>query len=107
MACVEYEPISGTYVGYTPLPDATAWKLEVPGGITVEPDGKVGLLRVTVCPRENQLIVEQAHRPGDMTAGLAKALRVRGMGRPMIILNGGAAVLGADGLVNLAAVPRQ
>jgi hypothetical protein len=103
MACVEFEPISGTFVGYTPLPDATAWKLEVPGGITVEPDGKVGLLRVTVCPRENQIVVEQAHRPGDATAGLATALQVRGMTQPKVVVNGRAAAIGQDGRIALVA----
>jgi len=103
MACVEFEPISGMFVGYTPLPDPTAWKLEVPGGITVEPDGKVGLLRVTVRPCENQLIVEQAHRPGDTTAGLATALRVRGMAQPKVVLNGRAASVGQDGRIDLVA----
>ncbi|MCX5674892.1 MAG: hypothetical protein NTX87_07775 [Planctomycetota bacterium] len=101
LACVEFEPISGTFVGYTPLPDPTAWKLEVPGGITVEPDGKVGLMRVTLCPRENRITVEQAHRPGDAPTGLATALRVRGMTQPKVILNGRAVSVGQDGRIAL------
>ena len=65
MACVEFEPVSGTFVGYAPLPDATAWKFSVPGGITIEPDGKVGLLRVTVCPKDNRLSATLRAFPGD------------------------------------------
>jgi len=103
MACVDFEPVTGTFVGYTPLPDASTWKFEVPGGITIEPDGKVGLLRVTVHPRENQVVVDQAHRPGDTTAGLAKSLRVRGMDRPKTILNGRPEDLGAGGQLKLVA----
>jgi hypothetical protein len=101
MACVEFEPVSGTFVGYTPLPDATAWKLQVPGGITVEPDGKVGMLRVIVCPNENRLVADHALRPGESLTGMATALRLRGMDRPKVLLNGRAASVGADGRVAL------
>jgi hypothetical protein len=106
MGCVEVEPVSGTFVGYTPLPDATRWKFEVPGGITIEPDGKVGLLRVTVCARENRLVVDHALRPGEPTTGMATALRLRGMESPKVLLNGRAASLAEDGHVSLLA-PRQ
>jgi hypothetical protein len=101
MACVEFEPISGTFVGYTPLPDATTWKFEAPGGITVEPDGKVGLLRVTVCPRDNRLIVDHALRPGESPAGMATTLHLRGMDKPMVIVNGRAASVEASGRIGL------
>jgi hypothetical protein len=102
MACVEFEPVSGTFVGYTPLPDATTWKFEVPGGITVEPDGKVGLLRVTVCPKENRLAVEHALRPGEPVAGMATVLRVRGKNMPKVHVNGQSASLTSDGRITLA-----
>jgi len=101
MACVECEPVSGTFVGYTPLPDATKWKFEVPGGITVEPDGKVGLLRVTVCPSENRIVVDHALRPGEPITGMATALRLRGMVKPKVLLNGRTASVAADGHVSL------
>ena len=101
MACVEFEPVSGTFVGYTPLPDATNWKFEVPGGITIEPDGKAGLLRATACPKENQLTLEHALRPGEPAAGMAATLRVRGMNKPKILLNGRAASVAADGRIAL------
>lgn len=105
MACIECEPVSGTFVGYTPLPDATAWKFEVPGGITLEPDGKVGLLRVTVCPKENRLAIEHAFRPGEATDRLAAKLRVQGMHTPTVLLNGSMAPVGADGRIALITPP--
>jgi hypothetical protein len=97
MACVECEPLSGTFVGYTPLPDTTLWTLTVPGGITVEPEGKVGLLRVAVCPRENRLSVEHAVRPGHTGSPLATRMRVRGMTAPSVFLNGKPTSLASDG----------
>jgi hypothetical protein len=102
MACVECEPVSGTFVGYTPLPDATRWKFEVPGGITVEPDGKVGLLRITVFPRANRLMVDHALRPGEPVAGMATTLRVIGMDKPKVHVNGQSASLTSDGRIALA-----
>ena len=101
MACVEFEPVSGTFVGYTPLPDATAWRFEAPGRIVIEADGKVGLLRVTVCPKENRLAIEHAFRPGEATDRLAAKLQVKGMNRPRILLNGSQVALGSDGCIAL------
>jgi hypothetical protein len=88
MACVEFEPVSGVFVGYTPLPDPTSWKLELPGGIVVEPNGKVGMLRVTARPGENRLAIEYATRPGSSSEGMATVLRVTGLDRPTATLNG-------------------
>jgi hypothetical protein len=101
MACVEFEPVSGTFVGYTPLPDATTWKLEVPGGIVIESVGKVGMLRVTVNPGARQLAVEHALRPGDSTVGMAETLRLRGLGGAAIVVNDRPATVSADHGVRL------
>jgi hypothetical protein len=101
MACIEFEPVSGAFVGHTPLPDATTWKLEMPGGILIEPDGKVGLLRVTVWPKENRLRVEHARRPGESPTDLAGTLQIRGMNRPQVELNQRPAQVGADGRLAL------
>jgi hypothetical protein len=105
MACVEVEPVTGTYVGYTPLPDATKWRLSLPGGISVEPEGKVGLLRVTVCSRENRLSVEHATRPGETDSATARRIRVRGMAGPKILLNGRTRALEGDGCITLPRSP--
>ena len=58
------ETVSGTFVAATPLPEATGWKLELSGRIEIVPDGKVGMLRVTACPRERRIAVEHALRLG-------------------------------------------
>jgi hypothetical protein len=101
MACVEFEPVSGVFVGYTPLPDPTSWKLELPGGAVVEPDGKVGMLRVSVWPREGRLAVEHAVRPGEAGGASATRIRVRGLASPAIWLNGKPTPLDADGCIAL------
>jgi hypothetical protein len=105
MACVEFEPVSGAFVGYTPLPDATSWKLELPGGISLEPEGKVGMLRVTVWPKANRLHVEHARRPGESTAGMASFLRLRGLNRPHGQLNQQPVQIGPDGRLALDTTP--
>ena len=101
MACVEFDPPSGSSVGYTPLPDPTAFRFSVPGGITIEPDGKVGLLRVRVCPGQNRLALEHAARPGDRSAALATRIRVQGMLGAEILLNGKPVSLAPDGYIAL------
>lgn len=101
MACVEFEPGSGAFVGYTPLPDTTSWKLNLPDGITVEPNGKVGMLRVTVWPRESRLAVEHAVRPGETDGASATRIRLRGVASPSVLLNGKPTSLEADGCIPL------
>ena len=103
MASLEHEPVSGTFVAATPLPDTTGWKLELPGGIEIEPEGKVGMLRVTACPRERRVSVEHALRPGDSPAGMVRSLLIRGLDRPAVSVNGRRADVGADGRVALDA----
>jgi hypothetical protein len=105
MACVEFEPLSGTRVGFTPLPDATDWKFELPGGIVCEPDGKVGMLRVTVNPAAKRLAIEHALRPGEATTGMASTLRVRGMKVSDVLLNGHTATMSPDGVIQLMNPP--
>jgi hypothetical protein len=95
--------VSGAFIGYTPLPDATTWKLEPPGGIAIEPDGKVGLLRVTVWRGENRLAVDHALRPGESSEGIARALQVQGLKQPRVLLNGRAvSAADADGRIALS-----
>ncbi len=102
MACVEFEPVSGTFVGYTPLPDATKWKLEVPGGITIESEGNVGMLRVMVNPAARRVAIEHALRPGESAVGMAENLHLSGLSGVAVEVNGHPATVGADGRVNLA-----
>jgi hypothetical protein len=97
MACVDFDPVGGAFVGCTPLPDATSWKLELPGGISLEPDGKIGMFRATVRPRENRVAIEHALRPGESTAGMAGSLRITGLRGVALLLNGQPATLNAEG----------
>jgi hypothetical protein len=84
------EPLSGTYAGYNPLPDLTDWTFRVPGGVEVRADGKLGLARVTLCPKEGKLGIDYAYKPEQLKEpGIAKRLLVFGMkSAPAVILNG-------------------
>jgi hypothetical protein len=89
MAYLQTEPISGTYAGFNPLPDPTAWSMAVPGGVTIGADGKVGLLRVIVRPSENRLWVDYAAKPDQNAEEMATALVVFGFARaPAVERNG-------------------
>ena len=84
------EPVSGTYVGYNPLPDLSAWALEVPGGVEVRADGTLGLARVAVCPAEGKLWVDHDWKPEQLKeSGIARRLLVFGLkAAPTVEYNG-------------------
>lgn len=89
MAFLQTEPISGTYAGYNPLPDPVLWKLSVPGGITLQADGRLSMTRVIVCPKDNQLQVDYATKEGQSTPDMATSLLVLGLKRaPVTTVNG-------------------
>lgn len=89
MAYLQTEPITGTYAGFNPLPDPTLWTLEVPGGVSVSADGRLGLARITVRPRENRLWLDYAVRDDQKTPDMATVLVVRGLRpRPALERNG-------------------
>ena len=97
MAYLQTEPISGTVAGFNPFPDAVAdWSLTLPGGASVKADGRVGLLKVVVQPKENRVLVDYA--AGDSKdEGMAKALIITGMNmEPAVVLNGKAVKAQAD-----------
>ena len=88
MAYLQTEPISGTYAGFNPLPDATLWTFSVPGNITVKADGRLGLARVIVRPKENKLWIDYAVKDDQHTRDMATALLVFGLkSAPAVILN--------------------
>jgi hypothetical protein len=101
MGCVEWEPQSGVFVAYTPLPDATPWKFVVPGGISLEVEGNVGMFRATVIPRENRIRIDHVLRPGDSSSLWAKSIRIRGLTKPQVSLNGKEVSVGKDGILRL------
>jgi len=76
---LQIEPASGTYAGFNPLPDLTTWSLAVPGGITVRADGRIGLARVVVRPKENRFWIDHAFRDGQAReASAAKSMLIFG-----------------------------
>jgi hypothetical protein len=86
---LQTEPISGTVAGYNPLPDPTLWALDVPGGISVKTDGRLGLARVMVRSKENKLWVDYAVKDNQRTPDMATALLVFGLkNAPSVELNG-------------------
>ena len=89
MAYLQTEPISGTYAGFNPLPDLTFWSLSIPGDVSVKADGRVGLLRVAVRPRENKVWVDYDLKPEQQGSELATALLVFGLkAAPTVERNG-------------------
>ncbi|MBS3762338.1 MAG: hypothetical protein KGZ25_03430 [Planctomycetes bacterium] len=90
MAYLQAEPVSGTYCGWNPLPDMTMYRLVTPEGIRLETDGRTGLTRVIVQPKNRRIELDHALKSGQSNRGdLAKALMVFGMeGQPTVFRNG-------------------
>ncbi|NQT89358.1 hypothetical protein HQ560_21495, partial [bacterium] len=57
MAYLQVEPVSGTVAAYNPLPDATCWSLDLPGGGRIASAGRLGMAHVIVNPRAKSLSV--------------------------------------------------
>jgi len=89
MAYLQTEPITGTYAGFNPLPDPAFFALSVPGGVSVKADGRVGLLRLIVRPKENKVWINYGVKDNQQTPDMATALLVFGLtGKPIIERNG-------------------
>lgn len=90
MAYLQTEPRSGTYVAFNPLPDLTPFSLDVPGGVQVRTDGRVGITRVMVRPSENRVRIDHALKDEQKTGkNVAKAFFLLGLEpRPVIDFNG-------------------
>lgn len=96
MACVDTDPVGGVYVGFTPLPDPTDWEFAPIGNIRIKSEGKVGMLRVTVIPKEESIHVEHVLRPGEPTAGMATTLIVEGMRPAKVRVNNRDAIVNSN-----------
>jgi hypothetical protein len=94
MSYLQADPSSGTYTGYNPLPDPTDWSLSVPGGVTIQADGKVSLLRVAVQPKENRLWIDDARKPDQNGPGMATQLLASGFAQSPIVMRGGTPLAG-------------
>ncbi|MCX7935342.1 MAG: hypothetical protein N3A66_08800, partial [Planctomycetota bacterium] len=90
MAYLQTEPISGTFAGHNPLPDPAFWALKTPGEVEITADGRLGMARVVVRPKENRLWIDYAVREPDQSRpDMASALLVTGLkADPAISLNG-------------------
>jgi hypothetical protein len=89
MAYLQTEPISGTYAGFNPLPDPNYFDLAVPGGVAVRTDGKLGIARVVVRPKENRVAVDHGLKDDQHTPEMADCLLLFGFkSEPIAELNG-------------------
>jgi len=82
MAYLQTEPMTGTFCAFNPLPDTTLLNLKLPDGISVESDGRVGLMRLIVQPRNNRITLNYAVKDEQMTSDTAAALLVFGLQAP-------------------------
>jgi hypothetical protein len=97
MAYLQTEPISGTYAGFNPLPDPNYFDLSAPGGVSVRADGKLGIARVVLCPKENRVWVDHGLRDDQHTADMASCLLLFGFQQPPTVeFNGQAANLAQE-----------
>ncbi len=89
VAILQAEPVSGTFTGTSPLPEPASFRLSVPGGVTLEAGGKVGMFRAAVRAKEGRLWIDHAVLPGSGEGVDAETVRVTGLAdRPAVVLNG-------------------
>ena len=82
MAYLVTEPQSGNYCAWNPLPEPMDLMLTVPGGMTIQAVGKLGIARVVAEPEQNRLSIDYA-------SNVATALHVTGVKNPPeVVLNG-------------------
>lgn len=89
MGYVLTEPVSGNYVAANPLPDPTELEFRVPGGWRLEADGKLGLARLVVQPKENRISIDYAVSAQQHGPEMAKALLVWGPETPPAVTRNG------------------
>jgi hypothetical protein len=89
MGYLTAEPTTGTYRVANPLPDATWFRAELPGGVTLEADGQIGLGFFTLQPATGTLEIDYATAPGQSLDGMARCLIVSGLAKaPTVTFNG-------------------
>ncbi|HOF87127.1 MAG TPA: hypothetical protein PLZ36_03345 [Armatimonadota bacterium] len=82
-------PETDMFVGYNPLPDLTAWRMTVPGDITLFADARVSLLRAAVRPKAGAVTIDYAAKPDQRSPDMATALFIAGTTPPpAVTLNG-------------------
>ncbi len=83
------DPKSGSYIGINPFPDPTIMTLSLPENVSVEADGKLGITRLIIQPKDGKIVVDYAARDDQNTTDMATALIVFGLkAAPKVELNG-------------------
>jgi len=89
MAYLLVEPISGNVLFANPLPDPQYMTMDVPGGVRVRADGRLGLMHLIVNPKENSIDLNYALKPAQRGANMAEGLYFFGLAdKPRMLLNG-------------------
>jgi hypothetical protein len=73
------DPKSGSYIGINPFPDATFMTMSLPEGVTIEGDGRFGITRIIVQPKNSKISIDYANRDNQNTRDMATALIVFGL----------------------------
>jgi hypothetical protein len=88
-AWLRVSPDRKVFTAYNPLPDQTAWRFMVPGGITVQAVQRVGLLRVCIQPATSEVRIDTGWKANPAEGQMGGELVARGFRlRPRVILNG-------------------
>jgi hypothetical protein len=81
------DPKSGHYMAWNPTPTPTKLEFSAPDGVTIRADGKLGLAKLVVRPKDKTLWIDEAPKPGQ--EDLAESILVAGLGdEPQVVLNG-------------------
>jgi hypothetical protein len=97
MAYLQTEPTTGTCAGFNPLPDPNFFELTAPGAHVVRADGKLGIARVVVRPREDRIWVDHGLRDDQNSPDMAQCLLLFGFrGEPVVEFNGKPAKVARD-----------
>jgi hypothetical protein len=91
-AYLRTDPSTGTWMALNPTPTPTKWSLTVPGHVTIAAEGRLGLARVVVCPKEGAVWIDYAVRNGEKN--LVSNLQIGGLGKPPKVIRNGKAVPG-------------
>ncbi len=83
------ENISGTYTAYNPIPDPIYLRFTMPGGQAVRADGRLGLTRMRIQPKEGKAWIDYQPKPNQNGVDMATAMVLTGFtATPEITFNG-------------------
>jgi hypothetical protein len=83
------EKTSGTYTAYNPIPDPIYLRFTMPDGQTVRADGRLGLTRMRICPKEGKAWIDYQPKPNQNGSDMATAMILTGFSTaPEITYNG-------------------